>query len=179
MKSESQLAAIIRAEMWALRDRLRADPTADPLVWVSAGHLACSQRPLRDHPLFHDKKPLPPEAGPHVVNWVERIAKEGICSIVCLMHPSELRYYNGLIGMEDGLLALYRHAGLQVCSLPWPDPAHGKDPEERKALRARVEVIKIKALDAFRRLPKPVLIHCSAAIDRSTPVAAYVAANCD
>jgi protein tyrosine/serine phosphatase len=28
--------------------------------------------------------------------------------------------------------------------------------------------------DAFQRLPKPVLLHCSAGIDRSSPVAAFL-----
>jgi predicted protein tyrosine phosphatase len=93
------------------------------------------------------------------------------------MHPKELRYYDGLAGMEDGLLALYRKMGFKVCHLQWADPAHAKTAEARAALRARVDEIKVKAYEAFRQLPKPVLIHCSAAIDRSTPVAAYIASN--
>lgn len=174
---ESRLATAIRAKMWALRSRLLADPTGNPLVWVISNDLACSQRPLRDHPEFHDKKPLPPEAGPYVVRWVKRVCKAGIRSVICLMHPKELRYYDGLIGMEDGLLALYREVGLQVCHLQWADPAHSKTAKEREALRAQVVVIKVKALEAFGELPRAVLVHCSAAIDRSTPVAAYIAAN--
>jgi protein tyrosine/serine phosphatase len=31
-----------------------------------------------------------------------------------------------------------------------------------------------EVLEAFDELPKPVLIHCSAAIDRTTPVAAFI-----
>lgn len=176
---ENQLAETIRTKMWDLRAHLRSDPTADPLAWCVRDHLACSQRPLRDHPAFHDKKPLPPEAGPYVVTWVERICRAGIRSVICLMHPKELRYYDGLIGMEDGLLVLYRQAGLRVCHLKWADPAHGKTAEEREALRGQVTAIKAKALDAFGKLPRAVLVHCSAAIDRSTPVAAHIAANAD
>jgi len=163
--------------MWELRDRLSVDPDADPLAWPIVHQLACSQRPLRDHPLFRDQKPLPREAGPYVVKWAERVHDLKIQSVICLMHPKELRYYDGLAGMEDGLLALYRKMGFKVCHLQWADPAHAKTAEARAALRARVDEIKVKAYEAFRQLPKPVLIHCSAAIDRSTPVAAYIASN--
>jgi len=173
---ERQLAGTIRVEMWALRRRLRSDPTAHPLVWCIQDRLACSQRPLRDHPAFLDQKPLPPEAGPHVIAGVKRVRETGIRSVICLMHRKELRYYDGLVGMEDGLFSLYRQAGLQIRHLEWADPAHGTS-EEREALKAQVMVIKAKALDAFGRLPRAVLVHCSAAIDRSTPVVAHIAAN--
>jgi protein tyrosine/serine phosphatase len=33
---------------------------------------------------------------------------------------------------------------------------------------------KLQALEAFRRLPGPVLLHCSAGIDRTSPVAAFI-----
>ena len=174
---EKKFEGPIRDQMWALRGRLSVDPGADPLAWVIANQLACSQRPLRDHPLFRDQKPLPQEAGPYVVKWVERVRESGIQSVICLMHSKELRYYDGLAGMEDGLLDLYHKVGFGVRHLQWADPAHAKTEEARTALRARVEEIKVRAYEAFLELPKPVLIHCSAAIDRSTPVAAYVAAN--
>lgn len=174
---EKKLEGPIRDQMWELRDRLSVDPDADPLAWPIVNQLACSQRPLRDHPLFRDQKPLAQEAGPYVVKWVERVRESGIQSVICLMHGKELRYYDGLAGMEDGLLALYRKVGFRVCHLQWADPAHAKTAEARAALRARVEEIKVRAYEAFRQLPKPVLIHCSAAIDRSTPVAAYIAAK--
>ena len=174
---EKQLEAQIRQQMRALRGRLAADPGADPLVWPLADQLACSQRPLRDHPIFRDQKPLASEAGSHVIGWVERVRQLGIRSIICLLHRKELRYYDGLSGMEDGLLPLYRRAGFEVCHLEWADPAHARSEEARAALRERVHEIKINAYEAFQHLPKPVLLHCSAAIDRSTPVAAYIAAQ--
>ena len=34
-----------------------------------------------------------------------------------------------------------------------------------------------EALQAFDNLPKPVLLHCSAGIDRSSPVAAFIFVN--
>jgi hypothetical protein len=173
---EKKFVGPIRDQMWALRRRLSVDPDADPLAWVITNQLACSQRPLRDHPLFRDQKPLPQEAGPYVVKWVERVRELGIQSVICLMHSKELRYYDGLTGLEDGLLDLYRKVGFRVRHLQWADPAHAKTEDARTALRARVEEIKVRAYEAFLQLPKPVLIHCSAAIDRSTPVAAYIAA---
>jgi protein-tyrosine phosphatase len=93
------------------------------------------------------------------------------------MHSKELRYYDGLTSMDSGLLTLYKDNGFQVCHLEWADPAHEKTAEARAALRARVAQIKLQAYEAFQYLPKPVLIHCSAAIDRSTPVAAYILAE--
>lgn len=68
----------IRAELWDLRRRLKAEPCANPLIWVIPDRLACAQRPLRDHPKFQDQqgrplRPLPPEAGPEVTAWVQRI----------------------------------------------------------------------------------------------------------
>jgi predicted protein tyrosine phosphatase len=40
---------------------------------------------------------------------------------------------------------------------------------------ALVDRIKVEASDAFERIPKPVLLHCSSGIDRSPPVAAFIA----
>ena|SRR2546428_12816132 len=54
----------IRAKMWDLRKRLRDDPDACPIEWIIPTRLACSQRPLRDHPTFGGRRPLPPEAMP-------------------------------------------------------------------------------------------------------------------
>jgi hypothetical protein len=42
------------------------------------------------------------------------------------------------------------------------------------AKRANLEEVRKEALAAYDRRPKPVLRQCSAGIDRSAPVAAYV-----
>lgn len=177
MINDKQLSSRIRAEMCHLRDRLARNPDADPLYWPLLGQLAVSQRPLRDHPRFQGRKPLPPEAGPYVLKWIEWVAGNGVRAIICLLHRKELAYYSGLTGMADGLLAAYTKAGLDVCHLEWADPAHAPTPEKRAALVARIDEIKVQALEAFNQGLKPTLIHCSAAIDRSTPVAAYLAAS--
>ena len=177
MDTEKEIAARVKSEMWSLRSRLAADPDAEPVWWAIPGQLAVGQRPLRDHPTYRDLKPLPPAAGPLVLRWIEKVTSQGIRTVICLLHSKELGYYDGLVGMEEGLFHAYARAGLQVSHLPWPDPAHAKTPEIRAALLARVVEIKVDALAAFSTHPKPVLLHCSAAIDRSTPVAAFIVAH--
>jgi protein tyrosine/serine phosphatase len=59
-----------------------------------------------------------------------------------------------------------------VASIPWKDPAHVRtDPV---ALRRKEQDVSAEALGRFDALPKPVLLHCSAGIDRSSPVAAFI-----
>ena len=146
------------------------------LVWVIPRALACAHRPLRHHKTFGKElkgRNLPPEAAPHVLAWVRRIRELGIRSIICLMHSKELQHYARLDLGAANLLALYEKVGLSVRHIEWDDPAHrtGLKPATyaEDLARARVE-----ALDAFDKLPKPVLLHCSAGIDRSSPVAAYI-----
>ncbi|MBI2132278.1 MAG: hypothetical protein HYT99_05620 [Candidatus Tectomicrobia bacterium] len=74
-------------------------------------------------------------------------------------------------------MELYRSRGFEVRHIQWADPAHAKNPEARKALRNKVHEIKRVAYSAFLTLPKPVLLHCSAGIDRSAPVAAHIFLN--
>jgi hypothetical protein len=166
-------------ELSDLRGRLKADPNADPLVWLIRDQFACGQRPLRDHPKFQDQngkplRPLPPEAGPEVIAWVRRICGLGIRSVICLMHSKELRHYENLNDISGGLLALYRDQGLGVHHFPWADHAHARNSEERQALVEKIHKIKQEACAAYLELPKPVFLHCSAGIDRSAPVAAHI-----
>ena len=95
--------------------------------------------------------------------------------MICLMHPKELRYYDNLDGVPTGLLGLYKGYGLEVCHIQWADPAHAATPKDRGVLRNQVHQIKHQAYAAFTRLQKPVLLHCSAGIDRSAPVAEHIA----
>src|ERR1044071_8785208 len=101
---ETILANTIRQEIWRLRERLSRDPSGHPVIWTVPAHLACSQRPLRDHPAFQDERgrplrPLPSFAGPEVIAWVHRVRSLGVASMICLMHSKELRYYDGLEGV--------------------------------------------------------------------------------
>lgn len=169
---ERRLTQRFRTDFGALKDRLRNEPDGDPLIWPITGQLACARRPLRDHPDFRAyvyEDYLPAEAGPLVIAWVERILGAGICSVICLLPDWQLKRYRGLRGMTDGLLALYETRGLHVRQVACPDPRH--EPVERGWL----EEIKPLAYRMFLELPKPALLHCSAGIDRSSPVAAYIA----
>ena len=146
------------------------------VVWAIDGHLAIAERPLRYHPDFGGSgKPLPPEARKAAVDWVSKLEAVGVRSIICLTHPSELRYYEPLGLHPEGLLGFLKSRGFQVAHIPWPDPAHSKSLEERKKRLEKVNEIKLKAFEAYKFLDEPVVVICSAAIDRSPPVAAYIA----
>jgi hypothetical protein len=108
-----------------------------------------------------------------VLDWVNRVRTNGIASIISLMHPKELKHYDAL-KLEGGLLGVYRGAGFEVRHFPWDDPAH-RPPSQLASFTKELERIQRVALDAFDTLPKPVLLHCSAGIDRSSPVAAFIA----
>ena len=167
----------IRRELRDLGDLLQTGDESKLVVWVLEGELACSPRPLRKHPVFGGRKPLPPEARAAVILWVRRIVAMGFKSVICLSHGKELQYYSPLNLDSDGLLGLYRASGLQVEHLPWPDPAQSRSSAEREQRMALVDSIKFMAGVAFERMPKPVLLHCSSGIDRSPPVAAFIASH--
>lgn len=42
------------------------------------------------------------------------------------------------------------------------------------SFKSELQRIQKEALTAFDVLPKPILLHCSAGIDRSAPVAAFI-----
>src|SRR3990172_8401946 len=86
----------IRDKLQNLRTRLANGNETEIVVWVIPYKLACSQRPLRDHPEFGGSgRPLPLDARPLVIRWVAQIKKMGNCSVICLMHSKELKYYDG------------------------------------------------------------------------------------
>jgi hypothetical protein len=160
----------IRSELERIRAQISQGDESDIWVWGIDHRLACSQRPLRDHPKFGGKKPLPlpSEAKPLVEAWVDRIIQGGFRSVISLLELAQLErhYVRGGINLHpEGLLGYYRHCGLEVESIPCTDYQPPSDPE------------KIRILKAFQRLPKPTLLHCSAAIDRTSPVAAYLSAH--
>jgi len=165
---ESQIASELRS----LGRRLSAGDESELAVWVIPNELACSHRPLRYHRLFGGSaRNLAAEAAPFVREWAEMIAVYGIQSIICLMSPTEVGFYRDLeLGTTD-LISFYE-SRFKVRHLPWEDPAHSKTAPaliEKKKRETRQA-----ALEAFNDLPKPVLLHCSAGIQRSAPVASYI-----
>jgi protein-tyrosine phosphatase len=89
------------------------------------------------------------------------------------MHPKELRHYAKLNLGASNLIELYEKAGFKVRHLPWEDPLHRLTADTR-SFQGELMQIRADALAAFDALPKPVLLHCSAGQDRSSPVAAYI-----
>ncbi len=97
---------------------------------------------------------------------------EGIASIISFMHDRDLRCYQQIDLGGLTLPVFLEHKGFTVRRIPWEDPDHSKTGPAAK--RAHLEYIREEALEAFDQLPKPVLLQCSAGIDRSAPVAAYI-----
>ena len=94
-----------------------------------------------------------------VKRWIESAQSHGIVSIVCLLADEHLCLY------PDGdLLGIYRAAGFEVRHIPATD--HRRPPLTDDQLAA--------VLQAYRELPKPALIHCSAGIDRTGAAAAHI-----
>ncbi len=154
----------ILAKMWALRERLRRNPDANPIEWIIPDRLAGSQRPLRDHPDYGGRTPLPAEAKPLVVRWVEVVRAAGIRSVISLLEEAQHeRYYGAQLGLyEGGLFGYLAATGFNVVHLPLTD--------YRRPSETSLEAI----AEEFDRLQKPVLIFCSAGVDRTTPVAAFL-----
>jgi len=114
---------------------------------------------------------LPAEALPAVNEWVELMKVEGIKSILSLMHDADLGCYNGLDLCAADLLDFLEHQAFTVARHPYKDPAHERT-HPRTLLRVREE-----ALRSYDKLPKPVLLMCSAGRDRSAPVGAFIFAK--
>lgn len=151
--------------------RLRPDE-ASVLVWAVPGVLAVTQRPLRDHPDYPGRVPFPSDAAGAIETWVDRALAHGIRTMIVLTSERELTYYETAMDSHGGLLGLYRLRGLEVVHLPTDDPAH--DVRAAEGFATAVDEIADKAMDALRRVPLPALMHCSAAVDRSPPVAGRI-----
>jgi protein tyrosine phosphatase (PTP) superfamily phosphohydrolase (DUF442 family) len=163
--TKDELTLRIRAAMVDLAGELQSDPGCLPLRWIAPSVIACGPRPLRYHPAYGGRGPLPSEARPLVWDWVEQIRGEGIRSILCLLEVAQLeRYYGDELGLhERGLVGYCEDAGFDVVHQPLTDYQRPDDDQLEQALAA------------FKQLAKPVLVFCSAAIDRTPPVVAHLA----
>jgi hypothetical protein len=160
----------------ALGDRLDSGNESSLFVEVIPGELMCSYRPLRRHPEFGGpQRDLPAEAAPVLLNWIQKMRTAGIRAIITLMGPAELAHYAAVVselGSAD-LIGLYESHGFKVRSIPWEDPLYRVGQGGRSYADQLLEV-REKSLRAFDELSKPVLLHCSSGIQRSSPVAAFI-----
>jgi protein tyrosine phosphatase len=116
--------------------------------WVIERQLARSCRP------GYGGERGSPVASHTVDAWLDEIKAMGVASIICLLADDQLAYYDSL---PDGLLTAYREAGFSIAHVP------ARDLQQPPLAEVQLEHI----WRAYCSLPKPVLVHCSAGVDRT------------
>jgi protein-tyrosine phosphatase len=94
-----------------------------------------------------------------IQGWIEAAQSHGVASIICLLDDEHLCLYP-----DSDLVGIYQAAGFEVRHVPARD--HCIPPLTSDQLNA--------VLLAYRDLPKPVLIHCSAGLGRTGVAWAHI-----
>lgn len=114
-----------------------------PGVTQASDQLFRSARPCFSKPITEE----------NMCDWIESIKSLGINSVMCLLGGDQLDIYAPV----GGLLEFYKRNGLIVGHLPTKDYKIPPMTEKETA----------DALEILSTLPKPILVHCNAGINRT------------
>ena len=124
--------------------------------WIIEGQLAVSSRPGY---VPGEERAVPLAA---VEAWISETRGAGVRSVICLLGDDQLPLYAE--ALPEGLLGRYRAAGFEVAHMGV------RDGLTEPYTAAQLD----EAWASFRRLPKPVLVHCSAGYDRTGRVVRHI-----